>query len=172
MINTPKLQIRNLKNQYPYSAKCRFYRNSNDNIFNKETSQSRRLISKIFQWHIKRRSRLKIFTDIYTRNTQEFTQDFIRNYKSIKSSTFLGSLSCKHLKSICLYLLPKTTYMGTLKLKSKFHIYTTALSHHSSQNYFRSGEYIKDENIPEKMILKANDVKYLRQERIIYISNQ
>ena len=44
----PKLQNRNLKNQYPYSAKCRFYRNSNDNIFNKETSQSRRLISKIF----------------------------------------------------------------------------------------------------------------------------
>ena len=62
--------------------------------------------------------------------------------------------------------------MGHFKTKIQIHIHTTALSHHSSQNYFRSGEYIKDENIPEKMILKANAVKYLRQERIIYISNQ
>lgn len=66
----------------------------------------------------------------------------------------------------------KQLVWGYFKTKIQIHIHITALSHHSSQNYFRSGEYIKDENIPEKMILKANAVKYLRQERIIYISNQ
>lgn len=74
--------------------------------------------------------------------------------------------------SVFFYCQKQLIWWDTLKLKSKIHIHTTALSHHSSQNYFRSGEYINNQNIPEKMILKANAVKYLRQERIIYISNQ
>ena len=73
-------------------------------------------------------------------------------------------------KYLSLFIAKNDLYGEYFKTKSEIHI--TALSHHSSQNYFRSGEYIKDGNIPEKMILKANAVKYLRQERIIYISNQ